>query len=114
MLTRYVAKEWHPAIRWGAAVALLHRIGLTLWMEISWLFLGNASVNNPAIIHSNDLLPPLTSALEQHLFGVWRRWDAVHYLILAKEGYQPLIEGSTVFGPLTPVGIRFFATILPG
>lgn len=114
MLAQNIVTAWKPAVRWGLATALLHRIGLTIWMTIAWQFLGSAYASAPTIIHNNTLLPSLDSPLEQYAFGLWRRWDAIHYLLLATKGYQPVVEGSTVFGPLTPLGIWFFDTILPG
>lgn len=114
MFTSPHIAPWRPAIIWGVSAALLHRIGLTIWMNFAWLFLGQSFAAGPNIIHDNAYMPPLTTPLEQHLFGIWRRWDGMHYIALAEHGYQPEIEGSTVFGAFTPVGIRLFDLLLPG
>jgi Gpi18-like mannosyltransferase len=59
-------------------------------------------------------LPALTSPLEQSVFGVWRRWDAVQYLDLAVNGYRADLPGATVFNVLTPLLFRAADSALPG
>ena len=59
-------------------------------------------------------LPALTTPADEYIFGVWRRWDAVHYLDLAANGYRVDHPGPTVFGVLTPLAIRAFDAVLPG
>jgi len=43
------------------------------------------------------------------LLGVWLRWDAIHYLNIAKLGYFQLSEGDSTFYPLYPILLRIVA-----
>lgn len=108
--------DWRPAIRWGLSVALVSRLVLLVWMAAVWLLIGQRW-DIPVYLHANPTshdLPALDSPLEQAVFGVWRRWDASHYLNLAQNGYLPDNPGATVFAPLTPLGIRLMDGLLPG
>jgi Gpi18-like mannosyltransferase len=64
--------------------------------------------------HGEAGLPELQRPLEQLALGLWRRWDARHYLTLAQDGHRIIDPGSTVFGPLTPLGIHLLDGVLPG
>lgn len=106
---------WRTALRWGFGVALAHRLLLGVWMALVWLTI------SPWTAYDADFdatrvynLPQLGKPVEQLVFGVWRRWDAVHYLDLAVHGYQPEHPGPTVFGPLTPFAFWLFDVLLPG
>jgi hypothetical protein len=110
---------WRAALLWGVGAALLHRLFLTLWMAGMWTLVGASlppSANGGASVdfHNTAGLPALTSQAEQLVFGVWRRWDAVHYLDLSLNGYRAEHPGPTVFGVLTPLGIRAVDVVLPG
>lgn len=99
---------------WGLKIALAHRLALLLWMALIWVTVGqplNISIN----LHVDPIaqLPTLTP-LEQATLGVWRRWDASHYLNLAQNGYRADDPGPTVFGVFTPIGIKIFDIFLPG
>ncbi|MCZ7545023.1 MAG: hypothetical protein M5R40_16535 [Anaerolineae bacterium] len=50
----------------------------------------------------------------QPTLALWRRLDAVHYLMLAEHGYADSAPLSTVFNPLAPVGFRVLDRLLPG
>ncbi|NDJ59557.1 MAG: hypothetical protein GYB67_00440 [Chloroflexi bacterium] len=131
---------WRTALIWGFGAALIHRVLLMIWLPLIWTVIG-AGGGIPADFHAtaNANLPRLESPAEQTIFGVWRRWDAVHYLNLAYNGYRPGFAGidvlgvpaapevytgywgfrsddpgPTVFGLLTPLGIRAFDLITPG
>jgi hypothetical protein len=107
---------WKEAIVWGFGVALVHRFVLQVWSAITWNILGSPYYENAYNIQAKygaDLLPPL-SAIEDVVFGIWRRWDAVHYLRLANEGYTQATVNISVFPPITPFGISFFDSFLPG
>ena len=106
---------WSTALKWGTGVALAHRLLLGVWMAAVWM------VISPWTTYEADFnaveaynLPRLSSPAEQLIFGVWRRWDANHYLNLAVHGYQPENPGPTVFGALMPLAFRFFDRVLPG
>jgi hypothetical protein len=97
---------WRGALFWGITVALLHRLLLMLWLPLAWSVLGAGLNNgNPDFHTARAQIAPLTTPADQLLWGVWRRWDAVHYLDLASNGYRVDHPGPTVFGPLTPAAI---------
>lgn len=54
------------------------------------------------------------SRLGTLLLGVWPRWDAVHHLNLAMNGYFSLSLGDSVFYPLYAGLTRFIALLLGG
>ncbi|HLU09376.1 MAG TPA: hypothetical protein VK003_06895 [Oceanobacillus sp.] len=106
---------WRAALMWGIGITLVHRILLTLWLALAWnvvgQYLGDAAVDFHTV---GAQIPHLETQLEQTIFGVWRRWDAIHYLDLAQNGYRLQNPGATVFGVLTPLGFRVFDAVLPG
>ncbi len=113
--TQQTLSDWKVAFRWGFGVAFVHRVFLGLWMALVWL------VISPWTTYPADFdavakhgLPRLTTPVVQLIFGVWRRWDANHYLHLAVHGYQADNPGPTVFGPLTPLAFRALDPLLPG
>jgi hypothetical protein len=110
--TRLIA--WREAAVWGLKIALLHRLFLLVWMAFVWAAVG-AQSDIPIELHVDPIaeLPDLTP-FEQATLGIWRRWDASHYLNLAQNGYRADDPGPTVFGALTPIGIRIFDAVLPG
>jgi Gpi18-like mannosyltransferase len=107
--------SWGAAIRWGVGIAVAQRLALLVWMAAVWLAVGERT-GIPAERHVDPVanLPTLATPLERALFGVWRRWDASHYLNLAQNGYRADDPGPTVFGLLTPLAIRAFDLITPG
>jgi len=106
---------WRAAWVWGIGTALAHRLFLTLWMGVVWGIVG-ANLGDARIdFHTASAqLPTLSSPAEQSIFGVWRRWDAVHYLDLAYNGYRIENPGASVFSMLTPFTFRAADAVLPG
>ena len=103
------------AVYWGFGTAILHRIALTIWLALVWSLLSANFAGVQVDFHTAGAqLPALTTQSDELIFGVWRRWDAVHYLDLAANGYRVEHPGPTVFGVLTPLGIRAFDALLPG
>lgn len=102
------------AVKWGFGTALAHRLLLTAWLALVWGVVGANLGGVQADFHTAGAqLPALTTPAEESIFGIWRRWDAIHYLDLAANGYRVEHPGPTVFGVLTPLGIRAFDA-LPG
>lgn len=106
---------WGIALKWGIGGALAHRLLLGVWMAAVWLIISPWTTYEADFnaVEAYDL-PPLSSPAEQLIFGVWRRWDANHYLNLAIHGYRTENPGPTVFGALMPLAFRFFDGALPG
>ena len=103
------------AIKWGFGAALAHRLFLAMWLAVVWGVVGAHLNGVKADFHTaNAQLPKLESPADEYVFGVWRRWDAVHYLDLAANGYRIENPGPTVFGVLTPFSIRALDAVLPG
>jgi hypothetical protein len=110
-----ISSGWSIALKWGLGVALAHRVVLGVWMAAVWLVISPWTAYEADFNAAEEYrLPRLTSTAEQLIFGVWRRWDADHYLNLAVHGYQVDNPGPTVFGVLAPLGFRFFDWLLPG
>lgn len=106
---------WRAALVWGFGAAVVHRLLLNLWLLGVWLVVGANFQGAQVDFHTGEAaLPPLETRAEQLIFGVWRRWDAVHYLDLATNGYRAEHPGPTVFNPLTPFAFRAVDVVLPG
>src|SRR6185503_5390107 len=94
----------YPLILFGVARLVLSTVGYTLW--------------------AFDLVPPpigprpyyqiqdLTGFPAEPLLGIWQRYDAVHYVRIALEGYSEI--NLTVFFPLYPVLIRLAMPLAGG
>jgi Gpi18-like mannosyltransferase len=99
----------------GIGVALVHRLILGVWMALVWLAISPFTDYPPDFEATTEgHLPDLGSPAARIVFGVWRRWDAVHYLDLAEHGYRAGNPGPTVFGPLPPYSFRAAGWLLPG
>lgn len=111
-----MTSEWQRAATFGIVTALIHRLILTIWLALAWSFISSYLPDARADFHATDdaQLPALTTPTEENLLGVWRRWDAVHYLDLATNGYRVEQAGSTVFGVLTPVMLRSVSLLTGG
>lgn len=109
-----LSAEWREALRFGAVVALVHRAFLTIWLAASGLLATQIRGANVADYHMSVDLPAFKSTLGELLFGVWRRFDGVHYLDLACNGYLVERPQISAFGLLTPGLIRVVDWVLPG
>lgn len=105
---------WAEAVRWGYGAALIQRVLLGIWMALIWQIAGPYFGARPDFqVPASAQLPQLSGA-ESLIFGVWRHWDAIHYLNLAQQGYSSADAGMSVFPPLTAWSIRAFDLLLPG
>ncbi len=80
-------------------------IGLVLIVKLLVLFLGAQSYQ---VITDKALVQP------NGFFGIWKRWDAVHYLDIAQLGYTAAGERRflIVFFPLYPALTAFFNVVI--
>jgi len=108
------AHGWAEALRWGYGAAMAQRLLYGIWMAIVWKVAGSYFAPRPDFqVPASAHLPEL-NGVEALIFGVWRHWDAIHYLYLAQQGYQGADAGLTVFPPLTAWSIHVFDILLPG
>lgn len=109
-------KEWSPAIRLGFGIALAHRILLGIWMAIVWLIIAVQMLKLPLLYQpqGDGGLPRITNIVGQLTYGLWRRWDAIHYLVLAQNGYMRENPADSVFSPLAPLAIATLKLVIPG
>jgi len=98
----------------GLTAALVHRAVLMTWATVVWLTVQPYVPFPPDINRADGNLPALETALLANTLGVWRRWDANHYLTLATSGYSSENPGPTVFGILTPFSFHAVDRLLPG
>src|SRR5690606_9371601 len=107
-------RRWQAALRLGLTAALVHRAVLMTWATVVWLTVQPYVPFPPDINRADGNLPALETALLANTLGVWRRWDANHYLTLATSGYSSENPGPTVFGILTPFSFHAVDRLLPG
>ena len=100
-----VAKLWRwEAFRRGAAIFLVVRIGLSLWAVLALgVVQADTGPADPERPHFG--IPPVEGGLAGLLLGPWQRFDTIHYIHLAKHGYEAGTP-HTVFPPLFPLLIR--------
>ncbi|MCC6905104.1 MAG: hypothetical protein IT326_04615 [Anaerolineae bacterium] len=109
--------EWWPALRLGLGISIAFRVLITAWMMLVWELLGERmglTIDSHNRLDMAADLPRLGSSLTDVSWGVWRRWDAVHYMQIALDGYQLRFPGESVFAPLTALCIRIIDRVLPG
>jgi hypothetical protein len=98
-----------PAARQALIIFVVMRVFLSLWAAV-------ALAVNPLPTEPNERLrpylgePPLTKGLAGHLLAPWQRFDTMHYLRIARQGYASVDD--SVFPPLYPLATRGLGTLL--
>ena len=85
----------------GAALSL--RIGLSAWLAMVWLVVDSRFQFTGRVrqeIYGG--LTPAATPLGRALIDVWLRWDASHYMNIARQGYSGAPLGDLNFPPLYP------------
>lgn len=100
-----------PAVRYALLGFLVLRLFLSIWaVVILTLIPVTSDLNERASPYFGE--PPLTEGISGALFGPWQRFDTMHYLRIARQGYQS--AGDTVFPPIYPLGMRLFGFLFSG
>jgi hypothetical protein len=99
----FPSKLFRPGSRPDADVNLWIPIALALLMT-----LGSYVVAYGGVMLHADRVP-------ESLFDMWHRWDAVHYIQIARDGYSTDPEKLflIVWPPLYPWLVRAFGTVVP-
>ena len=102
------AGGWRAAWAWAVILVLALRMGLGAIMGAAWMVVRpSLPVELLTDLSKYDYLPIPTTFPGDAMLSVWVRWDAVHYLNLARVGYFGASEGDSVYYPLYPVAVRF-------
>ncbi len=91
------------------ALYLVARVVLTLWAVLVLKVV--PAQTGPALERPYFGIAPLNQGLPGLLVGPWQRFDTLHYIALALEGYRPN-SSHTVFPPLYPLLIRLLGDLL--
>jgi len=89
---------------WAASLLVFSLLGLAAW----WMF----SPIRPAVAENLWGTIPVETGVEGGLLGVWMRWDGIHYLRIAQNGYSE--DVLTAFFPLYPLLSRWAGMLLGG
>ena len=100
-----------PEIAWSLTLFLLTRLFLSLLGYELWS-MGMVPEGPDPSVYFGYAVSPVGGGAAGVLLGVWRRWDAIHYLRIAAEGYSS-VELFT-FLPLYPLLVRLVGTVLGG
>ena len=124
MMERIPLPEWRlvdrlrlfladPAVRYGLMTFFVLRVFLSIWAVIVLAFVPLPTEINERV---RPFLgePQLNEGISGRLLGPWQRFDTMHYLRIAHQGYENTAD--SVFPPLYPLGMRvvgfFFAGFL--
>ena len=89
--------------RYPLAVVLVARAGYSLWLLIIWLIVDRYFQSFDLFIRETyKSLTPSSTIIGRGLLDVWLRWDAVHYMNLARYGYSITNIGDFNYPPLYP------------
>jgi len=92
---------WGGAIKLGMTVTLVWRLALGVLMAgVWWVAAPHLPMGPDPSTSLFNGLPWYASRAGQAILGVWPRWDAIHYLNLARLGYFGVGVPDSVYYPL--------------
>jgi hypothetical protein len=102
--------SWRDAWRYALVLFVVTRLLLSLWALVV------LALNPLPVVADEAVRPYLGEALLSDgwaglLLGPWQRFDTMHYLSIARQGYANVAD--SVFPPLFPLAMRLAAS-LPG
>jgi 4-amino-4-deoxy-L-arabinose transferase-like glycosyltransferase len=103
-------RHWKEPLILAIVVVISLRVILGVMMGVSWTIV-TSNIDLEAIDYQeiHGALPDYSTFPANVFLGVWLRWDALHYLHLAKLGYLQLSEALSTFYPLYPMLIKWIA-----
>ncbi len=97
-----LARVWQY-YRFPILFGLALRAGSSLWLGLIWWMVDPYfPLSGKPLWETYGRLVPHASRLGRALFDVWLRWDAVHYMNIAHQGYAGVGQGDLNFFPLYP------------
>ncbi|MCI0399274.1 MAG: hypothetical protein L0332_09990 [Chloroflexi bacterium] len=110
---RTIVPRW-PAVRYALVIFLGLRLFLAVWAVIM-LAIDPLPAGSDEVVRPYLGEPRLDDGLVGLLLGPWQRFDTMHYLRIARQGYTAVDD--SVFPPLYPLAMRglgaSFSTFLP-
>jgi len=106
-------KGRRAAWAWASLTVLGLRVALGAVTGSVWLAIRSyipAALRVDATLTGGHPYGPLAEAA----LAVWSRWDAMHYLNLARVGYFGASVGDSVFHPMYPLLVRLAALVTGG
>ncbi|MFZ0547639.1 MAG: mannosyltransferase family protein [Candidatus Promineifilaceae bacterium] len=99
------------AVRYAVITFLVLRIFLTVWAVIVLTLLPlPAEPDEEVRPYLGE--PQLAEGPSGTLLGPWQRFDTLHYLRIARQGYAAVPD--SVFPPIYPYGMRLIGSLIPG
>lgn len=97
------SRPLRPAVRFALIVFVVSRLVITLW-AILVLALRPLPQETDEVLRPYLGQAPLQRGISALLLGPWQRFDTLHYLRIAEDGYAA--EEDSVFPPLYPAAIN--------
>jgi hypothetical protein len=92
-----------PAVRFATITFLAMRLFFSIWAVVV-LTLIPVPTEPDEVVRPYLGEPILSEGISGQLLGPWQRFDTMHYLRIAREGYANAAD--SVFPPLYPLGMR--------
>jgi hypothetical protein len=92
-----------PAVRYAVILFVAARLFLSLWAIVA-LTVSPLPAEADEVVRPYLGEPILAEGAAGLLLGPWQRFDALHYLRIARQGYADVAD--SVFPPLYPLAIR--------